>query len=173
MRLPLRSISGPRGLLRIYILHRLSKRPMSGYDLISDLETETGGAWHPGSGSIYPTLESLKREGLIVVSSKGRRSKQVYVLTPRGGRTLDEHKKMINQFASKWNRIRAAVTDLVSAENLSAIVLETTKFNRVAWNRILESKELKSDQLKLNLREYRLLLDSEIRWASQQLKSLS
>jgi len=169
---PLKRISQPRGLLRLYILYRLSKKPMSGYDLMSDLDELTGGAWHPGSGSIYPSLENLRRRGLVEGSSKGRRSKQVYTITPEGRDSLVEHMKMINQFARKWNNIRTALTELISSENLAAILLEATKFNRAAWNRILESKELSGAQLELALREYRLLLQGELRWADAKLKTL-
>ena len=169
---PLKRISQPRGLLRLYILYRLSKKPMSGYDLMSDLDELTGGAWHPGSGSIYPALENLRRRGLVEESSRGQRSKQVYTITRKGVEALEEHKKMINQFARKWNNIRIALAELISAENLSAILLEATKFNRAAWNRILESHELSKSQLELSLREYRLLLQGELRWANAKLKAL-
>jgi DNA-binding PadR family transcriptional regulator len=169
---PLKRISQPRGLLRLYVLYRLSKKPMSGYDLMSDLDELTGGAWHPGSGSIYPALENLRRRGLVEASSKGKRSKQVYSITRKGVEALDEHKKMINQFARKWNNIRIALTELISAENLSAILLEATKFNRAAWDRICDSDELSKGQLELALKEYRLLVQGELRWAEAKLKSL-
>ena len=169
---PLKRISQPRGLLRLYILYRLSKKPMYGYDLMSDLDELTGGAWHPGSGSVYPTLEDLRSRGLVEGSSKGRRSKQVYAITGKGLEALKEHMKMVNQFARKWNNIRIALTELVSAENLSSILLESTKFNRAAWNRILDSGELGKAQVELTLKEYRLLLQGELRWASAKLKSL-
>ena len=139
---------------------------------MSDLDELTGGAWHPGSGSIYPALENLKRRGLVEGSSKGQRSKQVYTITDKGTEALKEHMKMINQFARKWNNIRIALTELISAENLSAILLEATRFNRAAWDRIFESNELSRSQLELALREYRLLLQGELRWAHAKLKSL-
>jgi len=172
LRQPLRQISQPRGLLRLYILHRLSKKPMSGYDLMSDLDELTGGAWHPGSGSIYPALEDLRRRGLVEGSSRGSRSKRVYTITTKGSDALDGHTKMINQFARKWNNIRIALAELISAENLSVILLEATKFNRAAWDRILNSQELGKAQLQLSLKEYSLLLQSELRWANAKLKSL-
>jgi len=169
---PLKRISQPRGLLRLYVLYRLSKKPMSGYDLMSDLDELTGGAWHPGSGSIYPALENLRRRGLVEGSSKGQRSKQVYTITAKGVEALDDHKKMLNQFARKWNNIRIALTELISAENLVVNLLEATKFNRAAWDRICGSGELSRSELELALKEYRLLLQSEQHWADAKLKSL-
>jgi DNA-binding PadR family transcriptional regulator len=55
----------PRGLLRFYILRLLTKKPMKGYEVIREIEDRTDGVWKPGPGSIYPMLESMKREGLI------------------------------------------------------------------------------------------------------------
>jgi len=172
MRLPLKRISGPRGLLRPYILSRLSKKPMSGYDLMSDLDAVTGGAWHPGPGSIYPILEDLKRKGLIGRITKGQRSKQVYTLTRRGRETLEEDSRMINQFAPKWNEIRTALMGFLSAENMSTIVLETTKSNRAVWNQVVNSKDLSESEVRLKLKEYKLLLEDELNWATERLRSL-
>jgi DNA-binding PadR family transcriptional regulator len=167
---PLRRISGPRGLLRLFILLRLSKKPMSGYDLMSDLDDLTGGGWHPGSGSIYPTLEELKKRGLVEASSRGARSKQVYSLTSKGTEALDEHRKMVNQFARKWHKIGSALTELIDAENMSVMVLESTRRNRAAWDHVIRTGELDSSRLEQYLLEYRRLLEDELRWVDSRLK---
>lgn len=173
MKSPLKRISSPRGLLRAYVLYRLSKEPMSGYDLMSDLDAITGGAWHPGSGSIYPILDDLRKRGLIGAVTKGHRSKQAYTLTKKGEETLEDERRIINQFVPKWNEIRTAMLGFLTAENLSNIVLETTKSNRAVWNQILGSKDLPKSEARFKLREYRLLLESELSWAVERLKSLS
>ena len=174
--LPLK-IGGPRGFLRIYILYQISKRPMSGYDIISELSTVTGGTWHPGSGSIYPILKDLKRLGLIEPASKGKRAKLVYALTKKGRKDLADEGKTINkmtyEFATRYNRIRVAMAGLISAENLGTLVIELFKSNRAIWNRIIDSRELPEDELKLRLREYSLLLDNEAQWVKGQLKTFS
>jgi DNA-binding PadR family transcriptional regulator len=170
-------IGGPRGFLRIYILYQLSKKPMSGYDLISELSSLTGGTWQPGSGSIYPILEDLRRLELIEPVSKGKRSKLVYSLTKKGSKELvDEGKainKMVYEFATRYNKIRLAMAGLVSADNLSKLVIELFRSNRVIWNRIVESRELPDNEVRLLLKEYNLLLDDESQWVKGQLKSLS
>ena len=38
---------------------------MHGYEMITEVEDRTGGAWRPSAGSIYPTLKLLEDEGLI------------------------------------------------------------------------------------------------------------
>jgi DNA-binding PadR family transcriptional regulator len=55
----------PRGLLRFYILRLLTRKAMKGYEVIREIADRTDGVWKPGPGSIYPMLESMKREGLI------------------------------------------------------------------------------------------------------------
>jgi DNA-binding PadR family transcriptional regulator len=54
-----------RGDVRIAILALLGEKPMHGYQVISELDTRTGGRWRPSAGSIYPTLQQLEDEGLV------------------------------------------------------------------------------------------------------------
>ncbi len=115
----------------------------------------------------------MKERGLIGVITKGHRSKQVYALTRRGRETLEEDSRMINQFAPKWNEIRTALMGFLNAENLSSIVLETTKSNRAVWNQVAKSKDLSESELRFKLKEYKLLLENELNWAGERLKSLS
>jgi DNA-binding PadR family transcriptional regulator len=64
------------------VLGLLAERPMHGYEMISELEQRTGGFWRPSPGSIYPTLQLLEDEGLIVAEeSEGRKR---FTLTETG-----------------------------------------------------------------------------------------
>jgi DNA-binding PadR family transcriptional regulator len=47
------------------VLALLEERPMHGYEMITEVDERTGGAWRPSAGSIYPTLQLLEDEGLI------------------------------------------------------------------------------------------------------------
>ncbi len=38
---------------------------MHGYEMITEVEERSGGAWRPSAGSIYPMLQLLEDEGLI------------------------------------------------------------------------------------------------------------
>jgi DNA-binding PadR family transcriptional regulator len=55
---------------------------MHGYEMITELDQRTEGAWRPSAGSIYPTLQLLEDEGLI----KGEESegKRRFALTDAG-----------------------------------------------------------------------------------------
>jgi DNA-binding PadR family transcriptional regulator len=55
---------------------------MHGYEVIQELESQSGGRWRPSAGSVYPTLQQLADEGLVTSDEvDGRRT---YTLTDRG-----------------------------------------------------------------------------------------
>jgi DNA-binding PadR family transcriptional regulator len=71
-----------RGEIRPLILAVLTRRPMHGYEVIQELEEQSGGRWRPSAGSVYPTLQQLADEGLVTSQEiDGRRT---YTLTTEG-----------------------------------------------------------------------------------------
>jgi DNA-binding PadR family transcriptional regulator len=78
---------GRRPNVRAAVLALLAERPMHGYEMITELESRTGGVWRPSPGSIYPTLQLLEDEGLIVSEETGGRKR--FSLTD-AGRTEQE-----------------------------------------------------------------------------------
>lgn len=87
-----RGRGGPRGRarrgdVRASILALLKGRPMHGYEMIQEIAERSGGAWKPSPGSVYPTLQLLEDEGLIVSESEG--GKKLFSLT-EAGRTAAE-----------------------------------------------------------------------------------
>jgi DNA-binding PadR family transcriptional regulator len=146
---------------------------MSGYDLISELNALTEGTWRPASGSIYPILQSLRKEKLIEVVSRENRSKQIYSITTNGKRYLQTQSNLLSEFAIKWSKIRLALIDLVSPENLSTLVMETTKANRVIWQKIIEKKTSSTTDTVFSMKEYKLLLESELAWLEREIRQLA
>ncbi len=73
---------GRRPNVRDAVLALLTERPMHGYEMIQELERRTGGVWRPSPGSVYPTLQLLEDEGLIVTDSTGGRKS--FTLTETG-----------------------------------------------------------------------------------------
>lgn len=55
---------------------------MHGYEMIQEIGDRSGGAWRPSPGSVYPTLQLLEDEGLIVSVSEG--GKKLFTLTETG-----------------------------------------------------------------------------------------
>jgi len=71
-----------RGEIRPLILRALVSKPMHGYEIIQELEAQSGGRWRPSAGSVYPTLQQLADEGLVTSEEvEGRRT---YTLTEAG-----------------------------------------------------------------------------------------
>jgi DNA-binding PadR family transcriptional regulator len=71
-----------RGEIRPLILAILQQKPMHGYEVIQELEAQSGGRWRPSAGSVYPTLQQLSDEGLVTSEEvDGRRT---YTLTDEG-----------------------------------------------------------------------------------------
>jgi DNA-binding PadR family transcriptional regulator len=74
---------GRRGDVRAAILALLTERPMHGYEMIQEIGERSNGLWRPSPGSVYPTLQLLVDEGLIVATgSEG--SKKLFELTDDG-----------------------------------------------------------------------------------------
>lgn len=77
-----------RGDVRAAILALLSEQPMHGYQVIAELDERTGGVWKPSPGSVYPTLQMLEDEGLVVPDAEGGR--KVFHLTDEGRAAADQ-----------------------------------------------------------------------------------
>ena len=74
---------GKRGDVRAAILSLLAERGMHGYEMIQEIAERSQNVWKPSPGSVYPTLQLLEDEGLIVAGdSEG--SKKLFVLTAEG-----------------------------------------------------------------------------------------
>lgn len=71
-----------RGDVRAAILVLLADEPMHGYQIIREIEERSGGRWKPSPGSVYPTLQMLADEGVVVTSVD--QDRKVYSLTEAG-----------------------------------------------------------------------------------------
>jgi len=83
----------PKGFIRYHVLEALSQKPMSGSELMDDIERHTGGFWKPSPGSIYPLLSWLQDNGYIKELPVENGLKR-YELTESGKALLDEQKKI-------------------------------------------------------------------------------
>jgi len=91
-----------RGDVRAAVLALLVEQPMHGYEMITEIEERSGGYWRPSAGSIYPTLQLLEDEGLIVgEESDGKRR---FTLTDEGKKLAEE--KAEESGSSPWEQVR-------------------------------------------------------------------
>ena len=92
------------GYLRLIVMKTLADKKLSGYDLIKEIERNTG-TWKPSFGSIYPLLEKLLKEKLVDFDVQGRR--KVYFLTSEGKkhlRIIDKSKNtLVDKLIATWN----------------------------------------------------------------------
>lgn len=70
------------GEVRLALLSLLENEPKHGYQLMKDLESRSGGFYRASPGTIYPTLQLLEDEGLVV--SEAMEGKRVYRITEAG-----------------------------------------------------------------------------------------
>ena len=96
-----RTAGVPRGLLRFLVLKLLTEKPMSGVEIVEEIERETDGRWKPSPGSIYPLLASLQDKGYTNESPTGESGMKQYVLTDEGKTFFEEHVKFGQKFMKK------------------------------------------------------------------------
>jgi PadR family transcriptional regulator PadR len=94
-----------KGTLDMLILRSLTVQKMHGYAIAKHIERLSGGVFNIEHGSLYPALERLQRNGLIVAkhgeSPTGRRARY-YTITAAGRRKLGER-------VSAFDRVLAAI----------------------------------------------------------------
>lgn len=73
------------------ILALLEEGPRHGYQLKTEFDARTGGAWPLNVGQVYTTLDRLERDGLVipVEGGNGVRNQRAFAITDAGHRALD------------------------------------------------------------------------------------
>jgi DNA-binding PadR family transcriptional regulator len=87
----------PKGFIRFRVLESLNEKPMSGSELIEEIEKNTSGFWKPSPGSIYPLLSWLQEHRCIHELPTENGLKR-YELTESGKSLLDEQKRIRQKF---------------------------------------------------------------------------
>jgi len=91
----------PKGFLRHQVLELLSEKPMSGSEIMSEVQKRTGGHWRPSPGSIYPLLTWLQDDGYIKEMPTEENGMKRYTLTDKGKTLLEEEKKIRAQISKR------------------------------------------------------------------------
>lgn len=81
-----------RGDVRAAILALLREGPRNGYQIMSEIEERSGGAWRPSPGAVYPALSQLTDEGLIAPEESGGR--RAFSLTEAGREYVEQNPEM-------------------------------------------------------------------------------
>ena len=88
----------PKGFIRYHVLESLSEKPMSGSEIMDEIEKRTNGRWKPSSGSVYPLLAWLKDNGYLKELLTDESGLKRYELTQNGKKLLQEQRKIKTEF---------------------------------------------------------------------------
>ncbi len=104
-----------RGFLKLYILKLIanSKSAISGYDLMKQIEEETG-FWRPSPGSTYPILAALEDAGFIEYTQDG--DKKLYTVTASGKEALARARDTRTEAMQSVRRSLHIVAELFGAQ---------------------------------------------------------
>jgi PadR family transcriptional regulator PadR len=99
-----------KGTLDMLVLKSLTVQPMHGYAIVRHIERLSGGVFNVEHGSLYPALERLQKNGLVVgkwgESPTGRRARY-YTITAAGRRKLGDK-------VSAFDRVLAAIDGVMN-----------------------------------------------------------
>lgn len=110
-----------RGDMKFLLLEVLKEGPRHGYDIISELERQSG--YRPSPGSIYPTLQMLEEGGFL--TSEQVEGKKVYSITEEGLKLLEErgappfeaHPKMAQAFELRKSMMKLGAAAMEAARD--------------------------------------------------------
>jgi DNA-binding PadR family transcriptional regulator len=126
---------GKRGDVRAAILKLLAERPMHGYEMIQEIAERSQNLWRPSPGSVYPTLQLLVDEGLLVArESEG--SKKLFELTDQGRAAAEKietppWEEIADGVEPGHVNLRSAVAQLMGAVAQSAYTANEEQQDRI------------------------------------------
>jgi len=168
--------AAPRGLLHLYALLSIARKPMRGYDMMKEIEIKTEGAWRPGPGAVYPVLQKLAKQGYIAAQKKERGGPPhvLYEITPAGLENIGNAKKMMKSSTERWNLMGRLFIDLMEPHDLVRFVLNSSEVQIELVHTIVEpDRSGLTDQDRLFiLRQYRLNLERELARAVDLIKEI-
>jgi len=97
------------GDLRLLILALIGEQPRHGYDLITEIEQRTGGAYKPSPGVMYPALDVIQDMGLA--KAKKQDGKRVFYLTEAGEAELAEQAEAVANIQSRLEALNQPTPD--------------------------------------------------------------
>ena len=87
----------PKGFIRYQVLESLSKKAMSGSEIINEVEARTNGRWKPSPGSVYPLLSWLQDNGHVKELPSDQSGMKRYELTDKGKVLLEQQRKVMEE----------------------------------------------------------------------------
>lgn len=134
--------------LNMLILRQLEQGPRAGYGLAKDIHTATG--WKPSFGSLYPVLEQMYQEQLILCKEEGK--KKIYSLTQKGKEALkglkNEHGKLVEKMRENY-RLMLHLYD-IKEDPLAEAMFKSMAQGKIPLNEFIkESTEMKKELFRI------------------------
>ena len=82
------------GDLRLVALQLIAEKPRHGYEIIKAIEEQSGGAYTPSAGAVYPTLTLLQELGQLTVKD-GEDGRKLHTITEEGTAALFANRKTV------------------------------------------------------------------------------
>lgn len=104
-----------KGSTVILILTLLDRRPMYGYEMITEIEQASGGVFQFKEGTLYPILHALEANGYVESywdQTGSARQRKYYRITDKGRRQLAAKR-------TEWVTFRSAVDRVIGEGGIS------------------------------------------------------
>ena len=112
MRLDTQLLKGTTPLL---VLTVIGDGELYGYEIAQRIRENSGGAFAPSEGTLYPALHRLEADGALTgtwrASDRGPR-RRYYQLTPKGRGLLAENRDRFAAFVAGVRGVTAGLTDV-------------------------------------------------------------
>ncbi|MHA1904434.1 MAG: helix-turn-helix transcriptional regulator [Candidatus Thorarchaeota archaeon] len=152
-----RMASVPKGYLRHQVLNLLNEKPMSGAELIREIESKTEHGWKPSPGSIYPLLSWLLDSGYTVEVPEQESGVKRYELTDAGREFREEHIKRREEHHERMESFGPMFPGLNGyPEEAKDLLKSMMKFQKTSWSIL---KRMKKDYSEDDVKEIKKILD--------------
>jgi DNA-binding PadR family transcriptional regulator len=145
-----------RGDVRAAILALLAEQPRNGYQVIQEIAERSEGGWKPSPGAVYPALQQLTDEGLVISEeSEGRKT---FRLTEEGRNYVEAH---ADEVSAPWDDMRPDIDDN------TADLWHISKQSAFAMMQILQTgndaqiREARKTLVETRRKLYQILADDE------------
>lgn len=158
-----------KGYTKLAVLMFLNRKPLTGYDIMKEVEEKTLGFWTLTAGGVYPVLKELEEKGYIQGEWKaqGEQRKKVYQITDEGKKMLETGLEKQQQMAERIGGLfREFARDVLGTE------LPTTPktFRFFPFSESLEEKSV-DEQIQV-LKHARTRMRKAIKFIDSRLEKL-
>jgi len=149
--------SVPKGFLRYYVLRLLNEKPMSGSEIMNEIEKRTDRRWKPSPGSIYPLLAWLQDKGYAKEVLEQEAGIKRYTLTDQGKAFLQEHVKRKEELRKRFGFLMPPFRGFpwfnFHPEKTRELVEAGKKLVRAGWNLMDSLREKYSEEVATEAKE--------------------